>query len=449
MNFRHPWGPAAVVALTLGSVISGGAAFALEDPAERVQKTVLDNGLTILTLEDPSTPAASFQMWVEVGSKDEARYTGLAHLFEHMMFKGSKNVAPEEHARYVQARGGRINAYTSRDVTVYFEDVTGESLALVIDLEAERVKNLDISEETLTSERQVVIEERRLRTEDNPDGQAFEAIAALAWRSNTYRRPVIGWREDLDAATVEACREFFADYYVPNNIILSVVGDIDSEQVIARIESAFGGMEAAAEIPRNPRREPDQDGERRTQIEFEVRSPVLAVAWHAPAAGHEDAEALDVASYILSAGRSSRLYRDLVYGAQKALYAQAAYWELKDAGLFYAFAGVRPGASIDDVEKRLYRAIEKAQEQGVSEDEVAKAKRQLEVQLVEGLTTAHSLASRFGSDTVVFGRIRPLEERLARIEAVTPADVQRVLQTYLIPQKRSVVHVVAPAETPK
>jgi len=301
----------------------------LDDPARNVADTVLPNGLRVLTLEDHSTPVVSLQVWVRVGSKDESRYTGLAHLFEHMMFKGSKNIEPEAHARLVEARGGRVNAFTSRDVTVYFEDVTAESLPLVIDLEAERFANLVITEESLAPEREVVLEERRMRVEDNPSGLGFEALAALAWRANTYRWPVIGWPEDVQKVPAEVCREFFQAYYVPNNLVLVIVGDFDTETTLARVRSAFGGLVPVEPVPRNPVRRPEQNGERRSVVEFAVQAPLLFAAWHAPATGHPDAEALDVASQVLSAGRSSRLYRSLVYDAQAALYAQGGYWELQ------------------------------------------------------------------------------------------------------------------------
>ena len=252
-----------VVLLGLAWICLGAGKFgSLVDPADRVLETQLGNGLTVLSLEDHTTPVVSFQIWVKVGSKDESRYTGLAHLFEHMMFKGSANVAPEIHARLIEGRGGRINAFTSRDVTVYFEDVTAESLPLVIDLEAERFQNLQITERTLASERQVVLEERRLRTEDSPEGRAFEALAALAWRSNTYRRPVIGWKEDVEQVPVAACQRFFDNYYVPNNMIVVVVGDFETEATLAQIRRAFGPLQPAAEIPRTPIREPDQRGGR-------------------------------------------------------------------------------------------------------------------------------------------------------------------------------------------
>jgi predicted Zn-dependent peptidase len=415
----------------------------IEDPADRVQVTRLENGLTVLTLEDRTTPVASFQMWVRVGSRDEARYTGLAHLFEHMMFKGSDNIGPEEYAKLIQARGGRLNAFTSRDFTVYFEDIPPESLPLVIDLEADRVAHLDISEATLSSEREVVLEERRMRTEDSPDGQAFEALLALAFQAHPYRWPVIGWRSDVEKATVKVAREFFDTYYAPNNITLAVAGDFDTEATLDQIRRAFGGL-APVEIPRNPTSEPEQTGGRRSAVHMDVRSPLLAAAWHAPATGHEDGPALDVLSEILSGGRSSRLYRSLVYEGQVALSAEGGYWELVDAGVFYAFAGVRPDASIDEVEERFFAEIARLGREPVSAAELEKAKRQLEVSLVNGLRTTHALASRIARDYATFGRIRSLKELLDDIQAVTAEDVQRVAARYLVDDKRSVVHVVSP-----
>jgi len=439
----------AVAALVCFGLLGAAAAVAsestLQDPASNTEVAELENGLTLLMLEDHATPVVSFQMWVHVGSRDEARYTGLAHLFEHMMFKGSDHIAPEEHAKLVQARGGRLNAFTSNDFTVYFEDVPPEALPLVIDLEAERVANLDISLATLTSEREVVIEERRLRTEDSPEGRAFEALMALTFQAHPYRWPVIGWRSDIEKATVAAARAFFDTYYAPNNIVIAIAGDFDPTAARAHIERTFGQL-PPSEIPRNPTEEPEQEGERRATVYFDVRAPLLAAAWHAPPTGHDDGPALDVLSQILSDGRSSRLYRSLVYDKQEALFAQGAYWELVDAGVFYAFAGVRPDADIDAVERDFFAEITRLRDEPVTAEELEKAKRQLEVSLVDGLRTNHALASRIGREYSTFGRIRPLEERMESIRAVTAADVQRVARTYLTDAQRSVVHVVPPPE---
>lgn len=437
------WGAGLAIALLFAASAAG--AEAIEDPAARMRTTVLENGLTVLTLVDRATPVVSFQMLVKVGSRDEARYTGLAHLFEHMMFKGSDRVAPERHAQLVNARGGRINAYTSRDVTVYFEDIPSEALDLVIELEHERVAHLDISEETLESERDVVLEERRMRTEDQPSGRAFEALLALTFTAHPYRWPVIGWRSDVANATVEACREFFDAYYAPNNMILSIAGDFDEEAALATIARTFGTLDRS-EVPRNPTLEPEQRGARRQQVEFDVRAPIVYSAWHAPPTGSEDAEALDVLSFILSNGRSSRLYRRLVYDGQKALSASGGYWELRDAGVFYITATARPGESIDEVEEMFLEEVEAVREEGVTEAEVAKAKRQLEVMLLNGLGTSHALAQRMATEVANFGRVRPLDERLAAMQKVTPEDVQRVARTYLREDKRNTVQVVPPAE---
>jgi zinc protease len=399
----------------------------------------------VVLSEDHSTPIVHLQLTYHVGSKNEKPgRTGFAHLFEHMMFKGSEQIGPEQHARLIEARGGEVNAWTSNDFTVYLSDVTPETLPLAIALEGERIANLDISEKTLESERQVVLEERRLRSEDDPEGRAFEALMALSFTAHPYRTPVIGWRSDVEAATVEVCRNFFDTFYVPNNMWMAIVGNFDTEQTLAQVRSAFGDLPRVDPIPRNPTLEPVQRGERRQIVYADVRSALLAGAWHAPAAGHADAEPLDVASQILSGGRSSRLYRRLVYEAQKALSAEGAYWELNDAGLFYAFASVRPDAKVEDVERLFLAEIARLRDQPVSPAELEKAKRQLEVSLVNGLATNHALASRIGRETVSFGRVRPLEERLAAIARVTAADVQRVARTYLVDEKRSLVHVVAP-----
>ncbi len=417
----------------------------LVDPVLELQNHQLANGLRVLTLEDRRTPVVSFQVWVQVGSRDESRYTGLAHLFEHMMFKGSERLGPEEHARRIQARGGRFNAFTTRDLTVYHEDVTSESLPLVIDLEAERFANLDISADTLRSEREVVLEERRLKYQDRPNGIAHEALFALAFTAHPYRWPVIGWRSDVAAVTVEACREFFDTYYAADNLILVVVGNFDTAEAMSRIERSFGGLESSGSIPRNPTQEPEQRGERRATIEYELQSPLLYAAWHAPATGHPDAAALDVASQILSDGRSSRLYRSLVYESQLVSRAAAYYVEYRDAGLFHASAAVRPGESIDSVETMLFDEIERIGVTGVSADELATAQRQLEVSLVDSLGTTHALANRVGLEMSLFERVRPLESRLEEIQQVTREDVQRVVRTYLVDEKRSVVRVEPPA----
>jgi zinc protease len=436
------WRALATLGAIFASIGAAAAAADFADPADAMQREVLDNGLTLLTLEDPNTPVVSFQMWVKVGSRDERRYTGLAHLFEHMMFKGSENIGPEEHARLVQAWGGKLNAWTSNDFTVYFEDVPPEALPLVIDLEYERVAHLDISEHTLASERQVVLEERRLRSEDDPEGRAYEALFSLLFQAHPYRWPVIGWRSDVEKAPVEACRDFFDTYYVPNNLVIAITGNFDSAAAAERIRATFGRLPRREPVPRNPTEEPAQSGERRALLHFDVQAPLLFAAYHAPKTGHDDAPALDVASAILSVGRASRLYQRLVDREQIALSAEGYYLEMVDAGMFFASAVARPGVPIEKIERSFFAELERLRATPVGAGELAKAKRQLEVDLVNSLATAHALGSRIGRDTAVFDRVIPLSERLEKLRAVTAADVQRVAKTYLDPHQRSVVQML-------
>ena len=433
----------------LGVSVAAFAAPDVDDPALHTQITKLDNGLTVLLLPETGTPGVSFQMWVRAGAKDETNYTGLAHLFEHMMFRGTDRLPPESHERMIEGRGGRVNAFTTADTTVYYEDVAPDSLPLVIELEAERLANLKITEETLASERQVVLEERRLRTEDQPDGRAFETLLGLAFQAHPYRVPTIGWRSDIETVPVKDVQDFFRTYYAPNNIVIAIAGDFDAAATLAQIRRTFGRLEPVADIPRSPTKEPEQSGERRADVYFDVRSPILAAAWHAPATGHPDGEALDVASLVLSGGRSSRVYRKLVYDEQVALGAQGAYWELQDAGLFYAFASVRPGADIDEVERLFMAEIARLRDEPVPPAELAKAKRQIQVDLLSGMETANEMASRIAGEYVSFGRIRPVDERLKAYAAVSAEDVQRVARTYLRDDRRSVVHVVPPPHAEK
>jgi predicted Zn-dependent peptidase len=433
---------AAALALSVAAPLAATRAFALDDPALRTRLTTFENGLRVLTLEDRTTPVVSFQMWVHVGSGDEARWTGLAHLFEHMMFRGSKRVPGELRDRLLRERGARGNAYTSNDVTVYFEDVSPEHLPLVIDLEEERLRNLIVSPEVLETERQVVLEERRQRTDDDPQGRLIEAMLGLTFLAHPYRTPTIGWPSDVEQVGVAECLAFFRSYYVPNNIVITIAGAFDAEEALARIARGLGELPRAPDPPRNPTREPTQRGERRAVVHVPVRGPLVGAAWHAPAAGHPDGDALDVLAEVLAEGRTSRLQRRVVYDEQEALSAYGGYWELERAGLFYAGAAVRPGTDPSRVEAHVFAEIERLRRAPPSEREVEKAKRSLEVSLIGGLATTHALAARGARELLTFGRIRTLEERLGAVRRVTPADVQRVALAYLRPEGRSVVHVM-------
>ncbi len=436
-----------VVGVASPAVAAAEGEFA--DPALRTKITTLTNGLTLLTLEDHATPTVSLQVWVRVGSGDESRFTGIAHLFEHMNFLSSKNLAPlgaEAYTRLVEERGGRINAYTSRDVTVYFEDVASEHLPLMIALEGERFANLLVTEQALKAERQVVIEERRLRSENDPEGLAFETLMALTYQAHPYRIPTVGWISDLEKVTAADCQAFWETYYAANNLVIAIAGDFDTDATVALVEKHFGGLRRAATIPRNPQEEPAQDGERRAVAHYPVQAPIVLAGFAAPATGHPDSDALDIAAGVLANGRTSRLYREMVFDAPLALEPQAFYWELQRAGLFMAGATLRPGVDVAKAERVLFAEIARLADEPPSPEELRRAKRTLEVSWIRGQGSAHALASRVAQDYVAFGRIEPLAEKLAAIERVTAEDVQRVVREYLAPNKRNVVHVFPQAE---
>jgi zinc protease len=442
--------PLALALLLVGfSAAARAAEPSYDDPVLRTRITTLPNGLTVLTLPDPATPVVSFQVWVKVGSGDESRFTGIAHLFEHLMFLGSKNLAglgPEAYTRLVEERGGQINASTSRDVTTFYEDVAPEHLPLIAALEGERFQNLTISDEALKSERQVVIEERRLRNENDPEGRAFEMLMALTYQAHPYRVPTVGWVSDLDKVSVKELREFFDTYYAANNLVVAIAGAFDTDETLALVTKTMGGLPRAETIPRNPQEEPPQDGERRAVIHVPVKTPLLLVGWPAPPTGHPDGDALDVAANLLSKGRTSRLYRALVYDAPLALAPESFYWELQRAGLFMAGATLRPDVPVERAERALFAEIDRLGTTPPSDDELARAKRALEVAWIRGQGSAHALATRIAQDYVAYGRLEPLAEKLDGIRKVTGADVQRVVREYLTPARRNIVQVQPAAE---
>ncbi|MGH7277291.1 MAG: M16 family metallopeptidase, partial [Candidatus Rokuibacteriota bacterium] len=277
---------------------------------ESVLAATLDNGLRVLLLEDHRSPIVSFQVWYRVGSRNETRgATGIAHLLEHMMFKGTHRHGPREFNRLVEQSGGQNNAFTSQDVTSYFVNIAADELDLVIDLEADRMQNLLLGDADIDSERQVVIEERRTRTEDDPAGFLGEAVSSIAFRAHPYGQPVIGWKVDLERLTAAEVRAFYKTYYVPNNAIVVAVGDFDAPAVLEKVKASFGGIPRGPAPPPVLAVEPEQNGERRVTVEKKAELPIVYIAYHVPNATSDDAPALEVLSAVLSGGRASRIYR--------------------------------------------------------------------------------------------------------------------------------------------
>ncbi|RJP73687.1 MAG: insulinase family protein [Candidatus Zixiibacteriota bacterium] len=412
-------------------------------PATGVSEHILPNGLRILAWEDHSAPVVSYQVWFNVGSRNERPgITGISHLFEHMMFKGSKKYGPEEHANIVQAQGGRLNAFTSNDMTVYYENIASDKLELVVAMEAERQANLAITAENLASEREVVKEERRMRTDNNVFGDVVEQLMANAYTAHPYQWPIVGWMSDLNAITLEDCREYHRIHYAPNNATVVIVGDFKTEDAVKTVEKYYGAIPAQEPPPEVATVEPPQRGERRVYLHRRAQLPMLFGGYHIPEMAHEDMPALAVAQKILSDGESSRIYRKMVYEDQIALYAGGAADEAKDPSLFYAYCGMAIGHDIEAGEKALFGIIEGMAQNPPTPEELQKAKNQLEADFILAMQTNSRKANNLGMYQTVAGDWRLLFEIPSKYQAVTAEKVAEVVGKYFVPTNRTTVILI-------
>jgi zinc protease len=416
-------------------------------PMLEVQTHKLANGLQVLFHEDHSVPVVNVQLWYHVGSKDERPgRSGFAHLFEHIMFKGSENVPQEGFKNLIGSIGGRYNATTDFDRTLYWETFPANYLERILWMEADRMRALDISEENFKSERDVVKEERRLRIDNPPFGRLFEVVLNKTYTTHPYRILPIGSMADLDAATLQDVRDFHATYYVPNNATLVVAGDFDPVQTLKWIEKYLGPIPEGKPIPRDIAKEPVQTAERRT-TDYHPNTPLPAVVltFHVPEARHPDLYALEVASNILSGGESSRLYKRLVYDKQIAVAAGGQTVTLEDPGVFFFFTILQGGQKPEDGEKELFAEIDRMKSEPVSADELAKAKNQLISGLIFGRQTAQDKGDAIGHAAVILGDVSLVNRQLAEYQKVTAEDVQRAARAYFSPENRTVVYMLPEA----
>ncbi len=407
--------------------------------ADGVLATTLDNGLRVLLLEDHRSPIVSFQVWYRVGSRNEQRgATGIAHFLEHMMFKGTPTYGRGQFARLVEQNGGQDNAFTSQDVTSYYVNIAADRLDLVIELEADRMQNLLLDPKEIESERQVVIEERRTRTEDDPGGFLGEAVSSIAFKAHPYGYPVIGWMEDIARITPAEIRAFHNTYYVPNTAIVVAVGDFRAADALDRIKRRFGRVPRGAAPPPVLAVEPPPNGERRVIVRKQAELPIVYLAWHAPNQTSADAPALEVLSTILASGRASRLYKELVYQRQLALDAGGDYsWFSLDPNLFWFWATPMPGKTPEALEKELLAQLERLGTEPVSDEELTRAKNQLEAAFVFQEDSIHRRASLLVRFELI-GGYQTKDTYIAKIRAVTAADLQRVARTWFPEDKRNV-----------
>jgi zinc protease len=406
---------------------------------DQVFEATLSNGLKVLLLENHRAPLVTFQVWYRVGSRNEEwGRTGLSHMLEHMMFKGTEKVGPEEFSRIIQENGGNDNAFTSRDYTAYFENLSADRLRIALDLESDRMRNLVLREEDFRTERMVVMEERRLRTEDNPQAYVQEQLEATAFQIQPYHWPVIGWMEDIARFTLEDLKSYYRTYYNPINAFLVVVGDFKKEELLPKIEEAFGPCPKGTMPDQERDKDPSQNGERRILVKKEAQLPYIVMGYHVPNLRSPDSYVLELVEVLLSGGKSSRLYQSLVREKRLVLSADADYSLLShDPGLFYLSADPLPGKNVTEVEKALDQEVERLQREPVGERELEKAKNQLEASFIFRQDSIFYQAMLLAQHEIALNW-RAIDDYIPLIRKVSAEDIQRVARQYLIPDNRTV-----------
>jgi len=407
--------------------------------AERVRETVLPNGLKVLLLEEHKAPVAVFQVWYRVGSRNEQLgKTGLSHLLEHLMFKGTAKVGPEEYSKIIQRNGGNDNAFTADDGTTYFATMASDRLGVVVDLEADRMQNLAFNDDHFTPEHQVVIEERRLRTDDNPTSALFELLSAVAFTAHPYQWPVIGWMSDLKQATREDALAYYRTYYTPANAFIVCAGDFSTPELQAMIERAFAPIPNGSPPPPVRAVEPPQEGERRTVLRREAQLPFIAMGFHVPNLHGKDAAALEVLGAVMSGGKSARLYRHLVYEKRLGRDVGTSY-ELTsvDPSVFLVYGQPLPGRSVETLHKELLAEIDALQRHPVSAHELAKAKNGLQASFILAQDSLFYQALLVGQYELA-GDWHLIDNYIPSILAVTAEDVRQAAASYLTPRNRTV-----------
>jgi zinc protease len=410
----------------------------------------LDNGLQVVLSQDHSTPIVHMQLWYHVGSKDEKPgRTGFAHLFEHLMFKGSKNVQSEQHPSMITSVGGRSNAYTNEDSTVFWQTVPAQYLPLLLWLEADRMASLRVEEEVFKREVEVVKEERRMRVDNQPYGRLSEIIYDQAFTVHPYRHPVIGSMEDLEAASIADVREFYRTYYVPNNATMVLVGDFETDQALALVRKYFDRIPRSARpVPRDIPREPPQTEERRVTLEEEWPLPAVVVAHHITYDGHPDSYPLHIVSKVLSDGQSSRIYRRLVYDEQVALAAFGQGNIIEHPNLFYAVAIVQPGRTPQEAERALVDELERLKREPITAAELERAKNQFARDYIIGRESNQQKASHLAHAVVIHDDIMTADGEFDIFMNITAEDVQRVARTYFTPENRVTITILPRGAAP-
>jgi zinc protease len=423
------------------------------NPAITIVAYRLDNGLTVLVLPDRSVPVVSVQLHYQVGSRNELPgITGISHLFEHLMFRGTEEMGPEEFSRRLQAKGGEINAFTTKDHTSYFENLPAEHLELALRLEADRLSHLKLDDANFQTEREVVISERKLRSVDSPLGLVEEQLLATAYTQHPYSWPVIGWEQDLRRMTLGDCLAYYRTYYHPGNLTVVIAGDADPEAARDLVGRHFGQLPSPGQ-PSFPKVvEPPQRGERRGVFKKVSQVEAFLAGFHAVGLDHPDIFPLTLLATVLSVGKASRLYQEFVREGRVAdleAYMAPPPWTAQDADLFLFQAVAAPGVDLARLEQDLWDSLERLKQDGVGRAELVRAKKVIKSQTVQGLAQNFFRGLLVGLFHLKTGEAQRVNDILGYYDAVTTEDLTRVARHYLREDNRTVVTLkpVSPQES--
>ena len=407
--------------------------------ATAVKEFVLENGLKVFLLEDHKSPAVTFQVWYRVGSRNEKDgKSGLSHFLEHMMFKGTPSIKPEEYARIIAKNGGRSNAFTTSDVTVYFATMSRDKIGIELEMEADRMANALLGDTYFEPEKKVIQEERRLRTDDKPVAALDEVTSAVAYTVHPYRRPVIGWMDDIQNLSRQDLVDHYKLYYAPNNAFIVVAGDFSTEEILPKIKAAFEKIPRGPEAPKVRAEEPPQRGERRVFLKKEAELPFIMMFYHAPNLKSPDNFALDLLTVVLAGGRSSPLYHDLVYQKRLARSVDASYSSVSiDPGGFSITAQLMPDKEPPEVEREIDILVDKIKSELISERDLQKAKNQIESSFIFAQDSIFGQAMKIGYYEAN-GGWRQMDQYIEGIRRVTREDIRRVAKEYLDRDRRTI-----------
>jgi zinc protease len=409
------------------------SAFATED----VRRTVLNNGLVVLTKEVHTSPIVTSMIWYRVGSRnEELGHTGKSHFLEHMLFKGTDRFKKGEIDLLTLKNGGGNNAFTSHDFTAYYFNFASDRWEIALDIEADRIVNCTFVPDEFEAEKKVVIEELKTGL-DSPWGLLLQEVEASAYKVHPYRNPIVGWLQDVERATAEQQQAYYRRYYHPNNATLVIAGDFDTDDVLQKVEQAFGPIPAGPLAAPMPLYEPPQRGERRVVVRWRSKVPRLAISYHAPQIAEPDSYALQVLAVILAEGKSSRLYQRMVEREQTVTFVSAEYGESKDPTLFHIRSEARGDNSIDGIEDSLYDELASVAANAVTAHELDRAKHQIEAHFILSRERTLDQAILLGQIETLYG-LDYIDSYLQRINAVTAADVAGVCTRYLNENNRTV-----------